>query len=988
MFDTDFIAADRERDSLTSAPRKTSKAAARERSEADSIPRDQGERDSSPGDREQPGRRLAVKLRMLGSNAGFLLLLTLAGLVALAGLGLLPSNDRLLWWAVPMATACGVLVVIWNSRHRQYEHPTLTWYIALVLAAALIGIAWGPFMAEAVRTTGDSWLAVSVLLVLAALMIMGTLLLAIDLILVSVHLGGFIVSAMLYVVQSGSPPPQLLWLTGVSILLLPLLAIWSHRQQRRLVRAAAELNALRPRYQALVMEAGQTRQRLDAQVSHQKKVEQELYLAKEEAEGASVAKTEFLATMSHEIRTPLNGIVPILEILRETRLNEEQAEFVTTALNSSHHLLNLINDILDYSKIEAGKLEIETIELEVDDVVGSVISLMTKSAERRGLRLKTKIASNVPKQVRGDPFRLRQILTNLVGNAIKFTEKGSVAVEVSRHASSPREVVLLFAVRDTGIGMSKKATDTLFQEFSQADASTTRKYGGTGLGLVICKRLVEIMGGRIGVKSVPGKGSVFWFVVPMRRALHEVPSSRKSLQGVRALLAGFDELEQQRLAGLLNEWGMLHEYASTGADALTKLRASSKLGASWGYDVLMVDAQTLGSGVAGLTRDIGKVFELSSLVVLAVDSFPSVAANLRDAGIGEVIARPVQEQDLRARLYRLLDVQAYSAGKKQEPDRRLLMPDAQYSWEDEHQAGRQGDNSAPARSATTGKGTSSVFDGNAPLKGKVLVVEDNPVNLSVVKKLLQRFGVDCEAARDGLEAVEAVKQAAYDLVLMDVQMPNMDGHEATRAIRAWEKEQSREKTMPILAMTANAMAGDREKCLDAGMDDYMSKPVKPADLKEMLRHWLSAKSGAEGSSGDRETAAKPEPIPEQPQGGVQSMGYTGVLDRETLEELFDIMEAEATGLLQEYLDNAPTLLEDIDQAVGEGDAVALVLPAHSLKSSSANVGAVKVSELAKKLEFMGRENNMGEAKATWKRMQNAYIEAEQALKGVIDRGAL
>ncbi|MCP4409062.1 MAG: sensor histidine kinase, partial [Gammaproteobacteria bacterium] len=235
----------------------------------------------------------------------------------------------------------------------------------------------------------------------------------------------------------------------------------------------------------------------------------------------------------------------------------------------------------------AGKLKIESIELNIEELVDSVISLMTKSAERRGIKLKRKIAKNVPTWVRGDPFRLRQILTNLVGNAIKFTEKGTVSVEVSRHASSPKEVVILFAVRDTGIGMSQDEVASLFELFSQADASTTRKYGGTGLGLVICKRLVEMMAGRIGVKSEESRGSVFWFVVPMRKGLHEAPSSRKNLQGVRALLAGFDELENQRIISYLSEWDMLHESAATAMETLTKLKASAKLGTSWSYDVLI-----------------------------------------------------------------------------------------------------------------------------------------------------------------------------------------------------------------------------------------------------------------------------------------------------------------------------------------------------------------------------------------------------------------
>lgn len=985
MIDSDFVELEGKAGQGTAGERKGPRTGAPSARPGGPGPIPSGEEDAPIEEdfKELSRRRLAAKLRLLGGNAGYLLLFMLLGLGALAGLGLLPHQDQLLWWATPMAVTVVALAGVWSSRRRQYANPNLTWYLAMLGAVALAGIAWGPFTTVVLAESVDSWTAVAALLILLILLITGTLLLAVDPTLVVVHLAGFSLSTALHVYPLDSPPLQVLWPVGVTCLVLPLLIAWSHRLQRQLVRAAAELQTLGPRYLQLAAEAARVERQLDSQLAHQKQVERELQFAKDEAEGASVAKTEFLATMSHEIRTPLNGIVPILEILRETSLNEEQLEFVTTALNSSHHLLNLINDILDYSKIEAGKLEIESIDLTVEDLVGSVIALMTKSAERRGLRLKQKIADNVPKQVRGDPFRLRQVLTNLVGNAVKFTEKGSVSVEVSRHASSPKEVVLLFAVRDTGIGMSEEATNSLFQVFSQADASTTRKYGGTGLGLVICKRLVEIMGGRIGVKSVQAKGSVFWFAVPMRRTLREVPSSRKSLQGVRVLLAGFDEMDQKRLTSFLGDWGMLHENAATGPDALAKLKGSAKLGKSWGYDVLVVDARTLGSGVTGLVRDIRREFALNDLVVLAVDTFPSVAASLKEVGIGEVVARPVQQQDLRGRLFRLLDVQTYRSGRKPEEERRLLMPDAEYSWEDDRLP-ELGDDPPSSRTPPREQ-KSAALSLDTPLQGRVLVVEDNPVNLSVVKKLLQRFEVNCETARDGVEAVEAVRNDRFDLVLMDVQMPNMDGHQATRVIRDREKKQGLPR-LPILAMTANAMAGDREKCIDAGMDDYMSKPVRPADLKNALIRWLQSSSSAvematEPASGTVVPSMTPSP-------GGEGMGNNDVLDREILGELFDIMESEATGLLQEYLDNAPNLLGDIANAVKNGKADAMVLPAHSLKSSSANVGAVGVSKLAKRLEFAGRQNNLDSAAADWEKMQQAYAAAERALKDIIARGTL
>ena len=940
------------------------------------------------------GYHFAAKLPLLGDNAGFFLVLMALGIAGLLALDVYPPLDRMLLWATPMGTAAIVLGGVWFSRKLQYDQPSLVWYMALVIALLLAGIGWVAFLMQALEVT-EPVRQTAALVLLVVELLLGALLFAVDVAAVGVYLLGIALASFVHLSTSGPQlSSHLLWLLSASVIMVSLLVFWGHRYQCLLVHSLAHLDELRPEYKAAREEVEQLKRRLEAQENYQHEVKRELHVAKDAAEAVSVAKTEFLATMSHEIRTPLNGIVPILEILRETSLDPEQAEFVSTALNSSHHLMNLINDILDYSKIEAGKLELESIELDIPELLDSVISLMAKSAERRHTRLHSKIAENVPLQVRGDPFRLRQILTNLVGNAIKFTEQGNVSVEVKRHASSAKEVALLFLVRDTGIGISKEALGRLFRMFSQADATTTRKHGGSGLGLVICKRLVEMMGGRIGVRSDRGKGSVFWFAVPMRKTRHEVPLAHKSRVRGRVLLAGFDELERQRIVGYLNEWEMLNERATTSLDVLNKLKASARLGASWSYDVLLLDAQTMGSEVAGLKYGIDKISELPNLEILAVDGFPSMGSMLKDQGVMEVIPRPVQEHDLRSKLYRLLDIGATEKPVPEQPAALYgVMPDAAFSWEDGHREERL----APDLTETAQKPSPNRdVAAELPLEGRVMVVEDNPVNLSVMRKLLQRLGIEGEVARDGLEAVEATKKAQYDLVLMDVQMPNMDGLEATRLIRRREQEKGLAR-VAIVAMTANAMSGDRENCLDSGMDDYMAKPIKPAGLKSMLRRWLPLRpvQPVEGTKPGNEVMAelvlRQSPAPQvdvgQQPGGTQ-VPEQEILDREVLLELFEVMEEEALALLREYLDNAPELLKAIDLAVGEGNAEALVLPAHSLKSSSANVGAIQVSALAKRLEFMGRENNMGEAPACWRTMQAACCQAKESLEYIIQRGGI
>ncbi len=665
---------------------------------------------------------------------------------------------------------------------------------------------------------------------------------------------------------------------------------------------------------------------LQQEINRHTQLENELTKAKQAAEAAVMAKGEFLATMSHEIRTPLNGIVPMLDLLMHSRMPPDQMELVRTAFSSSHQMLRIVDDILDYSKLEADKLELETTGFNLREVLESIITLMERPAEAKGLRLLLNIEQGVRLPVRGDPVRLRQVVSNLVSNAVKFTERGSVTLNVKRLRETAAQHQLRFEVRDTGIGIGKSAQEHLFQAFSQADASTTRLYGGTGLGLVICQRIVTLMGGSIGVESEAGQGSTFWFEIPLLKVQGDMPAREADLTGARVLLVTADGRLRQRLAMLLPNWGMRLTTAENTQDALERLRQAAGQGEPWTYSAVLADLGTIRSTALSLARNLERTALYGKVRLLYLRSDDTTSVDLPPGA--SVVPRGSPDADLRAAL-----------------------------------SGAQVGNNEPLATRNPSSAGSDMTQLAMP---RILLVEDNPVNLMVAQRLLQVIGMECETAGNGQVALEKLQATAYDLVLMDCQMPVLDGYAATRRWREHEHASGAAQRLPIIAMTANAMAADRQKCLDAGMDDYLAKPVTRGELERCISRWRGVKMPVEAVPEHRPAQAAPATPP--------------VLNASVLDDLRDVLGGEVDKIIALYLEDAPRLIAQLERAVVGNDPIALRVAAHTLKSSSANVGATTLSEAARDLEHGARDGTLAKPEALVARIVGEFAQVRTALQ--------
>ncbi len=697
--------------------------------------------------------------------------------------------------------------------------------------------------------------------------------------------------------------------------------------------------------------------RLQSEIVERRQAEEQLLAAKEAAESAAKVKSEFLATMSHEIRTPMNGVLGMTELLLHTELGKKQKRFAKMIQKSGEALLGIINDILDFSKIEAGKLRLQATMLDARQLLEELGEMFAEAAHRNNIELVCNYPMDAHTSFRADRARIRQILVNLIGNALKFTKAGEVIVRVTLQDETADKATLRFDVADTGIGIAPEVRGCIFESFSQADGSTTRRYGGTGLGLAICKRLVNLMGGEIGVQSELGTGSTFWFSIEVQKEMsgRAAGGARGLLDGKRVLIAVPNEANRALLRQQLRGWNMDCTAVESAQDAMRMLE--SHAGAA--FDLLIFDGQTEGVDGIELPKRLRARYKSNNLKLVMLIS----VAQLEDtgqwllAGIDGYLNKPVRQKEL-------LDCLTQMLGGGQIEHAELEIREQNV--------------------------------GQIRLDAHVLVAEDNPVNQELAKQMLEFLGCRADIVSNGREVVAAITENPldlmhdpYDLILMDCQMPDMDGFEATRTLRRWEQRAAGSPRIPVIALTANAMEGDREKCLAAGMNDYLSKPFDQAKLRAVLRRWLPLSKNLSNAAPALPDNTEDQAAPDDDPSAVETPQAR--LNAAALQRLESLRQPGAPDMvskvIQIFLQSSLKLVQQIEEAIAEGDADKLSRAAHCLKSSSASVGADALADKCRELEALARNDRVQDTVTQLSLIEFEYEAACGALKSEMHKRA-